>query len=118
MKFVSRRPKLKLSEEEVGWRERRSQSRSEPAGRVERAEILLGYCTEGLGHSRRTPDPSTDVERCMARTLEPGGTRGAAGPAGPRPPSALECRSPDVGGGAGLPETPGVGLRAGTVGHR
>ena len=74
MPFVSRRPKLKLSEEGIGWLERLSQSRSEPAGRVERAEILLRYYTDqtvsGIAAALRTNRPK--VERCIARALELG----------------------------------------------
>jgi len=88
MPFVSRRPKLKLSEEGIGWLERLSQSRSEPAGRVERAEILLRYYTDqtvsGIAAALRTNRPK--VERCIARALE-------------------------LGVGAALPDLPGRGRR-------
>ena len=43
MPFVSQRPKLKLTEEERTWLQRLSRSRSEAAGRVQRAKILLRY---------------------------------------------------------------------------
>lgn len=74
MPFVSRRSKLKLSQEDISWLERLSQSRSEPAGRVERAEILLRYYTDQtvseIAAALRTNRPK--VERCIAKALELG----------------------------------------------
>jgi len=46
MPFISRRPKLKLSDEDVEWWQQLSQWRSEAAGRVQRARILLRHHTE------------------------------------------------------------------------
>ena len=43
MPFVSRRPMLRLTAEEENWLQQLSQSRSEAAGRVQRAEMLLRY---------------------------------------------------------------------------
>ena len=78
MPFVSKRSKLKLSEEEVTWLRQLSQSRSEAAGRVERAEILLRYyegeTVSGIADALRTNRPR--VERCIAKALELG-VRGA-----------------------------------------
>jgi hypothetical protein len=45
MPFVSRRPRLSLTPEDSTWLQQLSQSRSEPAGRVQRAQILLRYHT-------------------------------------------------------------------------
>jgi helix-turn-helix protein len=72
--FVSRRPKLKLTQAESTWLQQLSQSRSEPAGRVQRAQILMRYhagetvsmIAAGLGTNRPR------VERCLAKALELG----------------------------------------------
>lgn len=78
MPFVSRRSKLKLPQVEVTWLRQLSQSRSEAAGRVERAEILLRYyqgeTVSGIAAALRTNRPR--VERCVAKALELG-VRGA-----------------------------------------
>ena len=74
MPFISRRAKLNLTEEEMTWLEQLAQSRSEAAGRVQRAEILLRY------HSGETvsaiaaalPTHRPKVERCIAKALELG----------------------------------------------
>jgi len=74
MPFISRRPKLKLSEEESNWLQQLSQSRSEAAGRVQRAEILLRYHTgetvSAIAAALRSNRPR--VERCIAKALELG----------------------------------------------
>ena len=74
MPFISRRPTLRLAEEEATWLRQLSQSRSEPAGRVQRAEILLRYhggqTVSGIAASLRTNRPR--VERCLAKALELG----------------------------------------------
>jgi transposase len=76
--FISRRPTLKLTEEEETWLQQLAPSRSEPAGRVQRAEILLRYhCGEtvsGIAAALRTNRPR--VERCLAKALALG-VRGA-----------------------------------------
>jgi transposase len=72
--FVSRRPKLKLTQADSTWLQQLSQSRSEPAGRVQRAQILMRYhagetvsmIAAGLGTNRPR------VERCLAKALELG----------------------------------------------
>lgn len=78
MPFVSKRSKLKLSGEEMTWLRQLSQSRSEAAGRVARAEILLRYhggeTVSGIAAALRTNRPR--VERCIAKALELG-VRGA-----------------------------------------
>jgi transposase len=78
MPFVSKRSKLRLPEEEVTWLRQLSQSRSDAAGRVERAEILLRYyggeTVSGIAAALRTNRPR--VERCIAKALELG-VRGA-----------------------------------------
>jgi transposase len=74
MPFISRRPKLELTEEESNWLQQLSQSRSEAAGRVQRAEILLRYHTgetvSGIAAALRTNRPR--VERCISKALELG----------------------------------------------
>lgn len=74
MPFVSRRPKLELTPEDSTWLQQLSQSRSEPAGRVQRAEILLRYHTgetvSTIAAALRTNRPR--VERCLAKALELG----------------------------------------------
>jgi transposase len=74
MPFVSKRPKLKLTEEESTWLQQLSQSRSQAAGRVQRAEILLRYHTgetvSSIAAALRTNRPR--VERCIAKALELG----------------------------------------------
>jgi transposase len=74
MPFISRRAKLKLTEEEMTWLEQLAQSRSEAAGRVQRAEILLRYHTgetvSAIAAALRTHRPK--VERCIAKALELG----------------------------------------------
>ncbi|HEV2381250.1 MAG TPA: IS630 family transposase [Terriglobia bacterium] len=78
MPFISRRPTLRLTEGEATWLRQLSQSRSEPAGRVQRAEILLRYhggqTVSGIAARLRTNRPR--VERCLAKALELG-VRGA-----------------------------------------
>jgi len=72
--FISRRPTLRLAEEEATWLRQLSPSRSEPAGRVQRAEMLLRYhggqTVSGIAASLRTNRPR--VERCLAKALELG----------------------------------------------
>jgi len=74
MPFISRRPRLRLSEAERAWLQQLSQSRSEAAGRVQRAEILLRYhggqTVSGIAAALRTNRPR--VERCLAKALELG----------------------------------------------
>lgn len=74
MPFISRRPKLKLTHEEGDWLQELSQSRSEAAGRVQRAEMLLRYHTgetvSGIASALRTNRPR--VERCITKALELG----------------------------------------------
>jgi transposase len=76
--FVSRRARLKLTEEEEAWLQQLTQSRSEPAGQVQRAEILLRYhsgdTVSGIAAALRTNRPR--VERCLTKGLELG-VRGA-----------------------------------------
>lgn len=78
MPFLSRRPKLRLTDEETTWLQHLSQSRSEGAGQVQRAEILLRYhggeTVSRIAAALRTNRPR--VERCIAKALELG-ARGA-----------------------------------------
>ena len=74
MPFISRRPKLKLTEADGEWLQQLSQSRSEAAGRVQRAEILLRYhsgeTVSAIAAALRTNRPR--VERSIAKALELG----------------------------------------------
>lgn len=80
MPFVSRRAQLKLSDKETEMLTALSQSRSEPAGRVQRALILLRYhagetvsvIAKSLGTSRPL------VERCLGKALDLGVTQALA----------------------------------------
>jgi transposase len=76
--FVSKRSKLRLTEEETRWLQQLSQSRSQAAGQVQRAEILLRYhggeTVSRIAAALRTNRPR--VERCLAKALELG-ARGA-----------------------------------------
>lgn len=78
MPFVSRRPTLRLTAEEENWLQQLSQSRSEAAGRVQRAEMLLRYhrgeTVSRIATVLRSHRPR--VERCLAKALELG-VRGA-----------------------------------------
>lgn len=78
MPFVSKRPKLRLTDEETTCSRSLSPSRSEAAGRAQRAEILLrnhgGETASGIAAALRTNRPR--VERCLAKALELG-ARGA-----------------------------------------
>lgn len=78
MPFVSKRSKLRLTEEETTWLQHLSQSRSQAAGQVQRAEILLRYhggeTVSRIAAALRTNRPR--VERCLAKALELG-ARGA-----------------------------------------
>jgi transposase len=80
MPFVSRRAQLKLSDTETETLTALSQSRSEPAGRVQRASILLRYragetvseIARGLGTNRPR------IERCISKALDLGVTQALA----------------------------------------
>ena len=74
MPFVSRRARLKLRESEVEALTSLSQSRSESAGRVQRAAILLRYhagnTVSEIARTLATNRPR--VERCINKALELG----------------------------------------------
>jgi len=74
MPFVSRRAQLKLSDTETETLTALSQSRSEPAGRVQRAAILLRYragdTVSEIARSLGTNRPR--VERCISKALDLG----------------------------------------------
>jgi transposase len=75
--FVSRRAQLKLSDKEKETVMALSQSRSEPAGRVQRAVILLRYhageTVSEIARSLGTNRPR--VERCIGKALDLGVTQ-------------------------------------------
>jgi len=72
--FVSRRAQLKLSSNEMEMLTALSQSRSEPAGRVQRASILLrfhaGDTVSGIARAFATNRPR--IERCVSKALDLG----------------------------------------------
>jgi len=72
--FVSHRAPLKLGKSEVEMMTALSQSRSEPAGRVQRAAILLRYhagnTVSEIARTLGTNRPR--VERCVSKALELG----------------------------------------------
>lgn len=74
MPFVSRRARLKLSSGEIEMLTALSQSRSEPAGRVQRASILLRYqagdTVSEIARALATNRPR--VERCVSKALDLG----------------------------------------------
>ena len=74
MPFVSRRAQLTLTDKEKEAVTALSQSRSEPAGRVQRAAILLRYhageTVSGIARSLGTNRPR--VERCVGKALDLG----------------------------------------------
>jgi len=71
MPFRSRRAPLQLTEEDRQWLQHRSQSRSEPAGQVQRAQVLLRYhggaTVSAIAAQLRTNRPK--VERVLAKAL-------------------------------------------------
>ena len=72
MPFVSRRAQLRLSGDEIDLLRALSQSRSEPAGRVQRASIVLRYhageTVSEIARALGTNRPR--VERCLSKALE------------------------------------------------
>jgi transposase len=72
--FVSRRAQLRLSSSEVEMLSALSQSRREPAGRVQRAAILLRYhagsTVSEIARSLGTNRPR--IERCVSKALDLG----------------------------------------------
>ena len=80
MPFVSRRAQLKLSDREIEKLTALSQSRSQPAGRVQRAAILLRYqageTISEIARGLRTNRPR--VERCVSKALDLGVTQALA----------------------------------------
>jgi transposase len=75
--FVSHRAQLKLSDSEVAMLAALSQSRTEPAGRVQRASILLRYhagdTVSEIARIQGTNRPR--VERCVSKALDLGVTQ-------------------------------------------
>jgi transposase len=74
MPFTSRRAKLNILDEDLRMLEQLAQSRSETAGRVERAKILLRY-SRGATISSIAAELQTNrprVERCISKALEIG----------------------------------------------
>lgn len=74
MPFVSRRAQLRLGNSEIKMLTTLSQSRSEPAGRVRRASILLRYhagdTVSEIARALGTNRPR--VERCLSKALDLG----------------------------------------------
>ena len=80
MPFVSHRSQLSLTPAELVTLTALSQSRSEPAGRVLRASILLRYhagdTVSEIARSEGTNRPR--VERCVCKALELGAAQALA----------------------------------------
>ena len=74
MPFVSTRPKLRLSQEEVDELERIVQARKEPKHRAQRAHILLAYHRGDTvsAIARRAGVGRPTVERCVEKALSIG----------------------------------------------
>jgi hypothetical protein len=95
--FVSRRAQLKLSDREAETLAALAQSRSEAAGRVQRASILLRYhagdTVSEIARSLATNRPR--VERCVSKALELGVTQALADlpGRGRRPALTAEARA-------------------------
>ena len=73
MPFVSRRAQLRLSHDEIDMLTALSQSRSEPAGRVQRASMVLRYhAGETVSEIARSVGTSRPrVERCLRKAHFP-----------------------------------------------
>ena len=97
MPFVSRRAQLKLSNQETETLTALAQSRNEPAGRVQRASILLRYhagdTVSEIARSLATNRPR--VERCVSKALDLGVTQALADlpGRGRRPAMTAEARA-------------------------
>lgn len=97
MPFVSRRAQLKLSNLELEMLTALAQSRSESAGRVQRASILLRYhageTVSQIARSLATNRPR--VERCVSKALDLGATQALADlpGRGRRPAMTAEARA-------------------------
>ena len=74
MPFISRRALLQLSPEEVEMLTTLSQSRTEAAGRVQRAAILLRYhASDSISEIARSLGTNRPlVERCVNKALQLG----------------------------------------------
>ena len=74
MPFISRRAPLHLTGEDSGYLDRLAQSRTEPAARVQRAQILQRYAegqtVSAIAAALHTNRPR--VERCVSKALELG----------------------------------------------
>jgi transposase len=95
--FISRHAPLQLSSRETEMLTALSQSRSEPAGRVQRASVLLRYhageTVSEIARSLGTNRPR--VERCVSKALELGVTQALADlpGRGRRPAMTAEARA-------------------------
>jgi transposase len=95
--FVSRRAQLRLSNSEVEMLNSLSQSRSQPAGRVQRASILLRYhagdTVSEIARALGTNRPR--VERCVSKALDLGVAQALADlpGRGRRPTMTAEARA-------------------------
>lgn len=97
MPFVSRRALLRLSNDETEMLTALSQSRSQPAGRVQRASMVLRYhageTVSEIARSLGTNRPR--VERCLSKALELGVAQALADlpGRGRRPAMTAEART-------------------------
>ncbi len=97
MPFVSRRARLRLNNGEIEMLTALAQSRSEPAGRVQRASILLRYhagdTVSEIARNLGTNRPR--VERCVSKALDLGVAQALADlpGRGRRPAMTAEARA-------------------------
>lgn len=97
MPFISRRARLRLSNQELEMLTGLAQSRSEPAGRVQRASILLRYhageTVSAIARNLATNRPR--VERCVSKALDLGAAQALADlpGRGRRPAMTAEARA-------------------------
>jgi hypothetical protein len=94
MPFVSTRSQLVLSDQDKTWLSHISQSRSEAAAKVHRAQILLRYyqgdTISAIAAALRTNRPK--VERCIAKALQLGVRAAALGDLPGRGPAGADQR--------------------------
>src|ERR1700674_476197 len=118
MPFTSRRAQLELSSEDKELLTRLSQSRSETAAKVQRAQVLLRYHSgETISSCPRAVDQSAEGRALCEQGPGAGRAPGALRSAGPRATQGDGPSGASLGGEPGLPEAQGLGLCPGVVDH-
>src|ERR1700674_4114120 len=118
MPFTSRRAQLELSSEDKELLTRLSQSRSETAAKVQRAQVLLRYHSgETISSCPRAVDQSAEGRALCEQGPGAGRAPGALRSAGPRATQGDGPSGASLGGEPGLPEAQGLGLCPGIVDH-